>query len=77
MGTIDAAQAVFNTSVRLGQPLGVSGLADRAPGPSFAVSVGLVKWGSRSMPRGASNAHQQVTLGTTYHKTVRWLRDFF
>jgi hypothetical protein len=56
----------------------MSGLADRAQGPSFAVSVGLVKWGSRAPARGyASARQQQVTIGTTYQKTVRWLRDFF
>jgi len=77
MGTIDAAQAVFNTSVRLGQPVGLSGLADKAQGPSFAVSVGLVKWGSRAHARAYADGRQQVTLGSTYQKTVRWLRDFF
>jgi cell division protein FtsA len=76
MGTTDSAQAVFNTSARLGQPLGLTGLADRAHGPSFAVAAGLVKWGARS--RGAyGNARQPATLGSTYQKTVRWLRDFF
>ena len=77
MGTIDAAQGVFNTSIRLGQPVGVGGLADRAPGPSFAVSMGLVKWGSRPVARAYANARQQVGIGSTYQKTVRWLRDFF
>jgi cell division protein FtsA len=77
MGTTDAAQAVFDTSVRLGQPTGLSGLADRAQGPSFAVAVGLVKWGSRAHVRAYANGRQQATFGTTYQKTVRWLRDFF
>jgi len=76
MGTMDSAQYVFNTSARLGQPIGLAGLADRAQGPSFAVGTGLVKWGSRS--RSAyGNTRQPVTFGNTYQKTVRWLRDFF
>jgi cell division protein FtsA len=76
MGTVDAAQSVFDTSARLGQPIALVGLADRAQGPSFAVAGGLVKWGARS--RAAySNTRQPVTFGTTYQKTVRWLRDFF
>src|SRR5260370_10570 len=74
MGTTDAAQLVFDTSVRLGQPSGVTGLADRAQGPSFAVSVGLVKWGLKAHSRVHNNGRQQVTFG---QKTVRWLRDFF
>jgi cell division protein FtsA len=76
MGTMDAAQFVFNTSARLGQPIALVGLADKAQGPSFAVAAGLVKWGSRS--RSAyGNTRQPVTFGNTYQKTVRWLRDFF
>jgi cell division protein FtsA len=79
MGTTDAAQAVFDTSVRLGQPAGLSGLADRCQGPQFAVAVGLVKWGARSSShRAHANGRQgALTLTTTYQKTVRWLRDFF
>ena len=78
MGTTDAAQAVFDTSVRLGQPAGLSGLADRCQGPQYAVAVGLVKWGSRTHTRvHAGNGRQSLTLTTTYQKTVRWLRDFF
>ncbi len=76
MGTMDAAQAVFNTSARLGQPLGLAGLADKAHGPSFAVVAGLVKWGARSR-EAYGNTHQPATFGNTYQKTVRWLRDFF
>ncbi|HEV2414354.1 MAG TPA: cell division protein FtsA [Candidatus Dormibacteraeota bacterium] len=76
MGTMDCAQAVFNTSARLGQPLGLAGLADRAHGPSFAVASGLVKWGARARDVFA-NTRQPVTFGSTYQKTVRWLRDFF
>jgi cell division protein FtsA len=77
MGTMDAAQSVFNTSARLGQPSGLTGLADRAQGPSFAVAAGLVKWGSRAPVRGYGNTRQPATFGITYQKTVRWLRDFF
>ena len=77
MGTTDAAQTVFDASVRLGQPVGMTGLADRCQGPSFAVAVGLVKWGSRTHTRDFENGRQQVSLGSTYQKTVRWLRDFF
>jgi cell division protein FtsA len=76
MGTMDAATSVFNTSARLGQPIGLSGLADKAHGPSFAVAAGLVRWGAHDR-----NAHagtrQPVSFGSTYQKTVRWLRDFF
>src|SRR5207248_9329745 len=37
MGTMDAAQSVFNTASRLGQPIALAGLADKAHGPSLSV----------------------------------------
>ena len=77
MGTMDSAQAVFNASARLGQPLGLAGLADKAHGPSFAVAAGLVKWGARSRDHGHATTRQPATFGNTYQRTVRWLRDFF
>jgi cell division protein FtsA len=78
MGTTDAAQTIFDTSVRLGQPAGLSGLADRCQGPQYAVAVGLVRWGARTHHHPAhANGRQELTLATTYQKTVRWLRDFF
>ncbi|HEY4914476.1 MAG TPA: cell division protein FtsA [Candidatus Dormibacteraeota bacterium] len=75
MGTMDAASYVFDTSARLGQPTGLAGLADKAHGPSFGVASGLVKWGSRAPARNYGN--RQPAFGSTYQKTVRWLRDFF
>lgn len=80
MGTTDAAQAVFDSSVRLGLPTGIGGLADRASGPSFATVVGLVKWSARLQPQAVPargrGGHEPVGLGA-YQRTVRWLRDFF
>ncbi|HUZ90168.1 MAG TPA: cell division protein FtsA [Candidatus Acidoferrales bacterium] len=79
MGTTDAAQAVFDSAVRLGLPGGVGGLADRAGGPSYATAIGLVRWGVRAQPAVAGNRNfaQTPALGGAYQKTVRWLRDFF
>jgi cell division protein FtsA len=79
MGTTDAAQTVFDTSVRLGLPAGLGGLADRVAGPSFAAAVGLVKWGARLQPSqaAAKSPPQPAALAGAYQKTVRWLRDFF
>jgi cell division protein FtsA len=77
MGTTDAAQAVFDSAVRLGLPSAIGGLADRAGGPSFAAAVGLLKWGARIKPQVDERANQQPALAGAYQRTVRWLRDFF
>ena len=78
MGTTDAAQAVFDSAVRLGLPMGIGGLADRVAGPSHAAVVGLVKWGVRTAPFPSNGrAHHGPGLTDAYQRTVRWLRDFF
>ncbi|TMD51358.1 MAG: cell division protein FtsA [Chloroflexi bacterium] len=81
LGTIDAAQGVFDSSVRLGLPSGFGGLADRVSGPSFATAVGLVRWGAKLQPLGNGkhhgNGHGNGNLTSAYSKSVRWLRDFF
>jgi len=78
MGTTDAAQAVFDSAVRLGLPAGIGGLADRVAGPSHAAVVGLVRWGARAAPPSANGkVHHAPVLSGAYQRTVRWLRDFF
>ncbi|MGH7869301.1 MAG: cell division protein FtsA [Candidatus Dormibacteraceae bacterium] len=80
MGAADAAQAVFaDSAVRLGLPMGVGGLADRASGPSNAVAVGLVKWSARASLQQVENKvdQRQPAMAGAYQRTVRWLRDFF
>jgi cell division protein FtsA len=81
LGTIDAAQGVFDSSVRLGLPSGFGGLSDRVSGPSFASGVGLVRWGAKLQPisngKHHGNGHGNGSLTSAYAKTVRWLRDFF
>ncbi|MDQ6793444.1 MAG: cell division protein FtsA [Chloroflexota bacterium] len=79
MGTVDAAQAVFDAAVRLGLPAGVGGLADRVAAPSYAAAVGLVRWGTRvpALAGEGAPALQQPALAGASQKVVRWLRDFF
>lgn len=79
MGTTDAAQAVFDSAVRLGLPVGVGGLADRVAGPSYSAAVGLVKWGMRVQPQVVNGRafQQSAVLERASQRAVRWLRDFF
>lgn len=81
LGTTDAAQSVFDSSVRLGVPGGLGGLSDRVAGPSHAVAVGLARWAARTRERPPVRQFAGVGagpgFGQTYQKTVRWLRDFF
>lgn len=82
MGTLDAAQAVFSCSVRLGLPVGVTGLADRVAGPSHAAGVGLVKWRDPVVPAlGGGLARiedpDESSFARYVRRFLRWLRDLF
>ncbi|MEM1047997.1 MAG: cell division protein FtsA [Pseudomonadota bacterium] len=41
-GLSDAASQIFGRNVRIGRPLGVKGLPDKAKGPAFSTAIGLL-----------------------------------
>ena len=78
LGLPDMAAEILDLPVRVGVPIDVRGMADKVAGPSFATSVGLIKWGAKlTAPAHASNGAAAVSLQDAYQKTLRWLRDFF
>ena len=78
LGLPELAAEVLDLPVRVGTPLKVRGMADKVAGPSFATSVGLIKWGAKlTTPSHASDGAGAQSLQDAYQKTLRWLRDFF
>jgi len=78
-GVPELAANILNRPVRLGRPLGISGLPDAAKGPAFAVAAGLLVY-----PQAAHLEHfeprrtRQLMTGTGYIARVgRWLRESF
>jgi len=78
-GLGDLASRILNRPVRIGRPLGVSGLPDAAKGPAFAVAAGLLVY-----PQAAHLEHfeprhtRHLMTGTGYIARVgRWLRESF
>jgi cell division protein FtsA len=47
-GMCDLAEQIFDLPVRLGYPIGISGLIDVVNSPVYATGVGLVLWGARN-----------------------------
>jgi cell division protein FtsA len=47
-GICELAEQLFDLPVRLGYPIGVSGLVDVVNSPMYATGVGLVLWGARN-----------------------------
>jgi cell division protein FtsA len=78
-GLPDLASRILNRPVRIGRPLGISGLSDAAKGPAFAVAAGLLVY-----PQAAHLEHfeprrtRQLMTGTGYVARVgQWLRESF
>lgn len=47
-GICELAEQIFDIPVRLGYPIGISGLVDVVNSPVYATGVGLVLWGARN-----------------------------
>ncbi|AFM27333.1 cell division protein FtsA [Desulfomonile tiedjei] len=47
-GICELAEQIFDMPVRLGYPVGISGLVDVVNSPVYATGVGLVLWGARN-----------------------------
>lgn len=74
-GTVELAQSVFNTQVRVGEPgEGLSGLRDAVRKSRFATAVGLSIYGcQRRREQGAGRAVAAEALA----QVSEWLREFF
>jgi cell division protein FtsA len=78
-GLPELAARILNRPVRIGRPLGITGLPDAAKGPAFAVAAGLLVY-----PQAAHLEHfeprrtRHLMTGTGYISRVgRWLRESF
>jgi cell division protein FtsA len=79
-GMCELASQILGRPVRLGRPLGVSGLPEEAKGPAFAVGTGLLVYPQAAHlehfePRGT----RQSATGTGGYiaRVGRWLRESF
>ena len=79
-GLPDLAGRILGRQVRIGRPLGLSGLPDAAKGPAFAVAAGLTVY-----PQTAHLEHFEPQRGriaatgsdTYFARVGRWLRESF
>lgn len=77
-GLPDIASRILGRLVRIGRPLGLSGLPDAARGPAFAVAAGLLVY-----PQAAHLEHfepwktRQAMTGGYLTKVHQWLRESF
>jgi cell division protein FtsA len=81
-GLADAARRLLARNVRLGRPLGVSGLPEAAKGPAFATAVGLALYPDAAEVDVADGGYVPAmkltgTDGGYLSRVGRWLRESF
>jgi cell division protein FtsA len=79
-GLADLAARMLGCSVRIGRPLGLSGLTEAAKGPAFAVAAGLLVYPQAAHlehfePR--RTRHLMTGTGGYIARVGRWLRESF
>ena len=79
-GLTELAARILGRPVRIGRPLGVSGLRDIAKGPAFAVAAGLLVYPQVAhLEHFESRASRQLMTGSGGYiaRVGRWLRESF
>jgi cell division protein FtsA len=77
-GVTDLAEQVFDMPVRLGFPIGISGLVDVVNSPIYATGVGLVLWGSRNRGADLREAYSEnKVLGRVMGRMRQWFAEAF
>lgn len=81
-GMSEVARRVLSRNVRMGRPMGISGMPESAKGPTFATAVGLLiypqiaKIENFSAPSGFSNSLKTGT-GGAFGRFGTWLKESF
>jgi cell division protein FtsA len=77
-GLIDLAEEVFHMSVRLGVPQRVQGLSDVVKNPIHATGVGLLEFGSRSLPKkGMDISQNDNRFAQVWERMKAWFQGNF
>lgn len=79
-GLPELATQILGRPVRIGRPLGISGLPDEARGPAFAVATGLLVYPQLAHLEPnelRSTRHAMTGTGGYFARVGRWLRESF
>jgi cell division protein FtsA len=78
-GTVELAEGILNMPVRIGHPLGVTGLVDSVDEPRFATGVGLVIYGREAgrEDNRFAGGDDDALWGRVLERMKEWLHDFF
>ena len=79
-GMVPLAEHVFETPVRMGTPLnvsGVNGTVEAAIGAGFAAAVGLLHYGARPRDYVPARGDDARLLGKVRQRLKGWMEAFF
>lgn len=71
------ALSVFNTQVRIGQPLNITGLTDYVQEPCYSTVVGLLHYGRESHMNGDTETKELASVGNWFKRITSWLKKEF
>ena len=76
-GSLELAESVFNTPVRIGYPVGVGGIDDIVRSPMYATGVGLVLHGAKDRSPVRFKKGEIPIVKKITARMKRWFNDFF
>ena len=74
-GALEVAEDIFQMPVRIGSPIGISGLTDYVNDPSFATAVGLLQYGRTMQSINATKA--KADEGNWWNRITKWFQGEF
>lgn len=77
-GVGEMAARILDKQIRMGKPIGVSGLADATKGPAFTTAAGLLNYAVRDRFDGArANITSEHKPKSPFARVANWLKDNF
>ncbi|CAL1329217.1 cell division protein FtsA [Candidatus Providencia siddallii] len=76
-GIIECAQKVFNTQVRIGIPINITGLTDYVQKPYFSTSVGLLHYGKETHLNNIFELEKKTSINNKFTKILNWFKKEF
>jgi cell division protein FtsA len=80
-GIVEAARRILARNIRLGRPMGVSGMPEIAQGPAFATAVGLLIYPQvaemEQFDAGYDTYFAKTGTGGYFARVGRWFKESF
>ncbi|HAU4912324.1 TPA: cell division protein FtsA, partial [Aeromonas hydrophila] len=77
-GIVECAEQIFQSQVRVGEPMNIRGLSDYVQAPVYSTAVGLLQYGRTHQSTGSSKEYAaKASVGGLVKRVSNWLRGEF